>query len=70
MDLTQQPGFLPEMVGMIRTFDRDKHPGLVTGDRYHYKANTMMPCEDCGVLTNLVIDYLGKLGFCCGPHYE
>jgi len=67
MEIKEQPGYLPEMEGMEKVFDRDEHPGLVTGDRAHYKAKMKGPCDRCGAPTNKVIDYLGSLGFLCGP---
>ena len=65
-DLTMQLGFLPEMSGMVKTFDRDDHPGLVTGDRARYRTKIKGRCERCGGLTDQVIDYLGRLSFWCG----
>ena len=61
-------GYTPEMKGMRKNWDRDEAtkrlPGLVTGDRAHYKASTPGLCK-CGNYTDRVINYLGRLEFIC-----
>ena len=58
-------GLREEMAGMVMTFDRDDHPGMVTGDRYRYRLVNSVGCPNCDHETDLVIDYLGKLYFIC-----
>jgi len=65
-DLVNQPGFVPEMEGMKKIWDRDESPSLVTGVRAVYEAAHTYPCKCCNQPTNRVIDWLGTLMFDCG----
>jgi len=67
-DIRNMPGFVPQMEWMRKTWDRRDYPGLITGDRAHYKTVVKGVCVHCGELTYNVIDYLGHLTFTCSSH--
>ncbi len=66
--MEKQLGYVPEMDGMIKTWDRNDHPELATGIRAIYKAKELGKCLECGEDTDKVIDYFGKLEFNCCVH--
>jgi len=66
MDFKNQYGYMPEMEGMVKIWDRKKH--LVTGIRAYYKTKKTGSCWYCSKPTNKVLDFLGSLAFSCSCH--
>jgi hypothetical protein len=49
---------------LVKVWDREGS-GMITGIRAIYKSKKEGECATCMLMTTRVIDYLGKLEFCC-----